>query len=91
MITRDYYPIWNKLKSLPRKEAEEVGVSLIINRAFFARVLKAVVKEKWMDIGFKILMYESGYRTTLMHKKELGKITFFLKYERIITYNDLAK
>lgn len=52
---RQYQPIWNKLKNMPAKEAASTGVSLIAHRAYHARIIKAITKEKWLDYSYKLL------------------------------------
>lgn len=44
---REYEPIWNKLK------ADKV-VSITANRLLHPRIIKAVTKEKWKDLGYKL-------------------------------------
>jgi hypothetical protein len=83
---RDYQPIWIKLKSLPRDKAETEGVSIIANRNLHPRILKAVVKEKWMDMAYKLA--NEKYNAILSHKKEHSKLTFFLTQERRYTPDD---
>jgi hypothetical protein len=84
---RDYQPIWLKLKALPRDKAETEGVSVIANRNLHPRILKAVVKEKWMDMAYKLA--NEKYNAILSHSTEHSKITFFLRQERIYTSEDL--
>ena len=76
LITRQYEPIWLKLKSMPPREAETIGVSIIANRLLHARIIKAVIKEKWMDIGFKIELDDR--RARLDYVKKNSEITFYL-------------
>ena len=66
---REYQPIWLKLKM-------QGSASIAAHPLLHARIIKAVVKEKWLDTGFK---YESmPYRHILTHTKEGAKITFTL-------------
>jgi len=51
---RQYEPVWIKLKSLPLDQATNLGVSITANRALHRRIIKAVRKEKYMDLGYKI-------------------------------------
>jgi hypothetical protein len=44
---REYQPIWIALK-------RDKAVSITANRLLHPRIIKAVTKEKWMDMGFKI-------------------------------------
>ncbi len=75
---RYYNPIWEKLKKLPEHEAATVGVSITANRLLHSRIIKAVTKEKWMDIGFKILLDDK--RATMWHTQKHAVLTFYLTY-----------
>jgi hypothetical protein len=44
---RKYEPIWHKLKQTGQ-------VSITANRLLHPRIIKAVIKEKWGDIGYKV-------------------------------------
>ena len=44
---RAYFPIWEQLKA-------KGAVSITANRLLHPRIVKAVTKEKWMDLGYKI-------------------------------------
>ena len=66
---RKYEPIWLKLKKVG-------SASIAAHPLLHARIIKAVVKEKWLDEGFKL---ESlPYHHVLSHHKEGAKITFTL-------------
>jgi dUTPase len=74
---RQYEPIWRKLKALPAKQAATQGVSVTAPRALHKRILKAVVKEKWLDIGYKM---EIEPKHAIMYHSRSGSIlTFFLR------------
>jgi len=73
---RQYEIIWNKLKNLPAEQAEGEGVSVTASRPLHARILKAVKKEKWFDIGYKILLNDK--RAVLTHTRSHSIITFYL-------------
>ena len=51
---RQYYPIWKALKSLSSQEAAGKGVSITAPRPLHKRIIKAVKKEKWLDVGWKL-------------------------------------
>lgn len=87
MSTRQYYPIWHALKSLSRKDAETKGISITANRLMHPRIIKAVTKEKWMDLGFKITL-DPTY-TILSHTRNNAILTFYLTYKKDITIADL--
>lgn len=73
---RQYETIWHELKHLPAIQAEHVGVSVTASRPLHARILKAVKKEKWGDIGYKILLNDK--RAVLTHTRQHSIITFYL-------------
>jgi hypothetical protein len=74
---RDYEPIWTKLKAMPFSEASTKGVSVTANRALHRRIIKAVQKEKYMDVAYKIHM--EPIKTILWYRKKDALITFYLK------------
>ena len=51
---REYQNIWVQLKSLSPDKALTQGVRVSANKAFHKRIIKAVKKEKWMDLEFKL-------------------------------------
>ncbi len=83
---RDYEPIWVQLKQLDRATAETVGISVTANPKLHKRIIKAVKKEKWKDIGFKLLL--DGYVTELAHARNYSILTFFLTYKRVYSIKD---
>jgi len=78
MHMRHYESIWTKLKSLPPKEAATTGISVTANRLLHARILKAVIKEKYNDFGFRILLDDR--KATLTHTRKHSVLTFYLTY-----------
>jgi hypothetical protein len=68
---REYEPIWIKLKQTKQ-------VSLTANRALHARIIKAVKKEKWKDVGYKLEI--EPRIATLSHATKGSIITFFLTH-----------
>lgn len=75
VFMRQYEPIWYKLKSLPLKDARTIGVSITANRRLHPRIIKAVTKEKWKDMSFKI---EKDHKCILSHISKGAIITFYL-------------
>ena len=75
---RQYEPIWNKLKSMPRNEATNIGVSITAPRVMHRRIIKAVKKEKWMDIGYKIQVEPNV--TILTHSRNGSILTFYISF-----------
>jgi len=75
---RQYEPIWEQLKKLLKAHPNDraKGVSIIANRAHHPRIVKAVIKEKWSDVGFKAVNHPRIAR--LSYVQNQSKITFFL-------------
>lgn len=74
---RQYEPIWHKLKSLPKEQAENVGVTISAPTGLHRRIIKAVKKEKYKDFVYKLNAQRSA---TLYHECKGGMITFKLKF-----------
>jgi len=70
---RQYEQVWLKLK---RDRIAKVTA----HRSLHARIYKAVVKEKWMDTGYKIEI--EPYIATLWHTRKGSVITFTLTLKR---------
>lgn len=70
---RKYHPIWQQLKA-----TNQCAVSA--PKAFHARIVKAVINEKYYDIGFKLLVDESCRTVRLSSISEGGRLRFFLIY-----------
>ena len=80
---RYYEPIWNELKS---KRTARISTRPALHR----RIIKAVTKEKWMDIGYKISI--DPHYSILTHTVRGQIITFTLSLKRDyshITENEL--
>lgn len=71
---REYEPIWNKLK------ADKV-VSITANRLLHPRIIKAVKKEKWKDIAYKLEIEPRV--ATLSHTSKQAVLTFHLSFSLI--------
>jgi len=81
---RMYQPIWLKLKALPRDEAAKVGVSVSAPRALHRRIVKAIKKEKWMDIEHKLEI--EPYASVLANRSKHSILTFTLTYTRVCSF-----
>lgn len=71
---RRYQVIWNALK-------QDKHCTITVHPALHARVIKAVIKEKDMDIGYKLTAIsedERCYQMKLSYKREGARIKFFL-------------
>jgi len=78
----DYDPIWFKLK-------RDRVVSITANRLLHPRIIKAVTKRKWLDIGYK-LQCDPLYAK--LHVSRKGSvITFSLSFHQAapITLKDI--
>lgn len=85
---RDYYPIWSKLKAMPLSEASTKGVSVTANRLLHPRIIKAVTKEKWMDLAYRSAM--DPIKVILTHSRKHAVLTFYLSVsERTIDARSL--
>lgn len=80
-MCRQYQPIWDKLKSLTKKDAESIGVSIQAPRVLHPRIIKAVKKEKWKDLGYKLKLEPKTAELETFRKGEI--ITFFLKFSLV--------
>jgi len=74
---RQYQPIWHRLKSMPLTEASSKGVSVTANRLLHPRIIKAVVKEKWMDLEYKLAIEPATM--ILYHERKHSVLTFYLR------------
>lgn len=68
---RKYQPIWQVLKD---KSICEVAAHTNLHR----RIIKAVIKEKYNDLKFKLFLADKGKRAILEHTKKHNVITFTL-------------
>jgi len=66
---RLYQPIWEQLKKTGQ-------VSVTANRLLHPRILKAVVKEKWLDVGHRMDILP--YHSILTHSAKGAVLTFTL-------------
>ena len=73
---RFYYPIWSDLKSLSPEAAELVGISITAPSALHKRIVKAVKKEKWLDIGWKLTIDPQVSELSFIKKNSI--LTFYL-------------
>lgn len=70
---RQYAPIWEALKN-------NYTVAIVAPIPLHARIIKAVIKEKFMDDGYKFLKSEQGLRTFLGYQTAGTKIVFKLTH-----------
>ena len=68
---RKYQDIWEALKATGT-------CSIAAPRPLHARILKAVVKEKYNDLGYKVLLAETSQKATVTHVRNGSTIRFIL-------------
>jgi hypothetical protein len=66
---RQYEPVWNELK---KKKVARITA----HRALHPRIIKAVIKEKWMDVGYKIEI--DPYHAFISYSIKHSIVTFTL-------------
>lgn len=69
---RKYYPIWQKLKLKSRQV-------VVHPPHLHARLIKAVMKERTMDTGFRLELSEANQEAKLFATSDGNMITFRLK------------
>lgn len=71
---RQYQPIWEQIKK--HNEATIVSPAHL-----HKRIIQAVRKEKWRDVGFRFLLSEAGIKLELREfpDRKKGVIRFILK------------
>ena len=84
MALRQYQPVWNEIKLQ--------GICKIsAHRAFHKRIIKAVVKEKDLDLGYKLELSERfpPQISVLKSSRNGSVITFTLIYKPLITLDSI--
>ncbi len=71
-MTRKYEPIWQDLKT---KHRCTIAAPLKMHR----RIMTAVVKEKYQDLGYKYLLQEQGKRARITKSNKGSMLTFTLE------------
>jgi hypothetical protein len=67
---RRYTPIWIKLK-------QKGEATITAHPLLHKRIIKAVIKEKWLDLAYKLQI--SPYYAVLTHSREGSIVTFKLQ------------
>jgi hypothetical protein len=70
---RQYQPIWIALKS-------KGNLKVAIPKQLHRRVIKAVMKERYMDDGFKLELLENEQRCWIQYAAKGEVVEFTLKY-----------
>lgn len=73
---RKYQPIWNALKETANSKRE---CRITAPPPLHRRIIKAVMKEKDQDTGYKYLLGEQGKRARLSYTIDHSVITFTLQ------------
>lgn len=76
-MSRKYEPIWEKIK-------RDGFCKIAAPKPLHARIIKAVVKEKYNDTAFKFLAAESWRWNRLTHTINGNEIVFTLAHEKSI-------
>lgn len=67
-----YSPIWEELK-------KNGTVTIVASPALHKRIVKAVLKRKNLDVGYKFQQSELGYDCFVSHKKIGTQVIFMLR------------
>lgn len=71
LLPRRYTAIWTQIKNTGK-------CSIAAPAALHPRIIKAVLKEKWMDAGYKYELGENSKRAKMYISRKAGVITFTL-------------
>lgn len=75
-MSRLYEPVWERIKKYAK---ESKAVTLEVEPGLVARVKKAVIKEKHIDLGFKILNDHDNFFLEIVYEKTTKRLRFKLK------------
>jgi len=73
---RRYQAIWNRLKKLSPNLARSAGIAISANPILHSRIIKAVKKEKYKDLEYKLMIDPKD--ATLTHKVNGSILIFYL-------------
>lgn len=84
---RKYEPVWLKAKSAINPPPDKSSCEISAHRAYHIRIIKAIVKEKDMDVVFKLECSEMNPpQKALLTSKRIGSvIKFTLTLKPLIT------
>lgn len=71
---RLYYPAWHQLKTNPTEP-----LKIAAPKRSHARIIKAITKEKWLDVTYKLQLSQEGKYAILRSKCDHNMITFTLR------------
>ena len=81
---RKYEAAWIQLKT-------QGTVRIAAHRSLHKRIIKAVIKEKDIDLAFKLFCAEKYVKTEICYSQNTSVITFNLKKFSTIIYGPSAK
>jgi len=76
-MARKYAPIWEQLKAHGR-------ATIATPVPFHRRIIRAVIKEKNLDLGYKVLMAEESKSPRLEYESHGSRLQFRLIINRIL-------
>ena len=79
---RKYQPIWSNL----RKDGK---VKIAAPKIYHRRIIKAVMKERYMDLEYKFLIREANKRAFIQYQSTESMIEFWIKYTPIFSLDSL--
>ena len=79
---RMYEPIWEKLKA-------ERKVTLAVPEKLQPRVIKAIQKEKYNDIAYKIELSEEDKEAELSFESHQSRVIVILTITKLLTLRDI--
>ena len=77
VATRKYTPIWQELKT-------KGTVRITAPKPFHRRIIRAVIKEKYMDLEYHLVMSEQNRKQKLHYRTNQSVVTFNLVENRIL-------
>lgn len=72
---RMYFPSWNALK---KSTLSPKRIVIAAPKAFHRRIYKAIIKEKDMDLVYKLQLKENAQSARLERVSEDAKLTIFM-------------
>jgi hypothetical protein len=73
---RMYEPSWHALK---KSNLDPKRIVIAAPKAFHRRIYKAIIKEKDMDVVYKMQLHENAQSAKLSKKSEDARLTIFME------------
>lgn len=70
---RKYTVIWRKIR-----DSEDHKCSIAAPEKLHLRIIKAVINEKWRDLGYKFALGEQHKTAKLYYKRDGAKVDFWV-------------